>query len=121
MRMRGNRDMLPEVAPAAPRWRRVWLWLGVLAAAGVLVALVVVTSALARWWSGPQAIRVGRGPDALAVTPDGRTLYAADWGRAGLWKRNGDTVTPVSVATGMPGDPIRVGNQPHALAMTPDG
>src|SRR6266566_2143105 len=48
---------------------------------------------------------------ALAVTPDGRTVYVA--ARAG-------TVTPVDVATGQPGRPISV-PEPSALAVTPDG
>ena len=58
-------------------------------------------------------IRVAHDPDALAVTPDSRTLYIADGG--------GNTVIPVSVRTGRPGRPIRAGAVPTALAITPNG
>jgi YVTN family beta-propeller protein len=56
-------------------------------------------------------IRVGRFPDSLAITPDGRTLYVV----------NGDsgTVTPVNTATNRPGRPIRVGLSPVDIAITP--
>ena len=47
--------------------------------------------------------------DALAVTPDGRTVYAVDY-RAG-------TVTPIATATNTAGRPIRVGAGPTALAI----
>ena len=70
----------------------------------------------------PAAVRaLPRRKRAVAVTPDGRTLYVANWGRVGLWRRNGDTVTPVTLSTGTPGAPIRVGNEPQALLVTPEG
>lgn len=53
------------------------------------------------------------GPYWLALTPDGRTLYVAD--------EANDTVTPISTATGMAGQPIRVGRSPVAMAVTPNG
>jgi hyaluronoglucosaminidase len=53
----------------------------------------------------------GVGPVALALTPDGRTLFVAD----------ANAVVPLNLATGKLGTPIRVGDAPCALAVTPDG
>ena len=54
-----------------------------------------------------------RGLGAAAITPDGKTLYAAP----------GDTIIPVSTATGTHGQPIRLARAaaPYAIAITPDG
>ncbi len=59
------------------------------------------------------AINVGADPAAVAVTPNGRTVYVADEGSG--------TVTPVDVATDRPGQPVTVGAGPRAIAMTPGG
>jgi DNA-binding beta-propeller fold protein YncE len=51
------------------------------------------------------------------VTPDGKTLYVAEY--------SDDTVIPVNLATGRPGTPIIIENHvlalESALAITPDG
>lgn len=49
-------------------------------------------------------IETGPGPRRLAITPDGKTVYAAnvDW----------HTVTPISTATNRAGKPIMVGKAP---------
>ena len=60
-----------------------------------------------------QPVRVGAEPRALAVTPDGRTVYVANSGSG--------TVTPINTVTDRPGGPIRVGTDPWAVAVTPDG
>jgi DNA-binding beta-propeller fold protein YncE len=60
------------------------------------------------------AIATGGNPYAVAVTPDGRTLYVTD-GAA-----SGSTVTPVDLTTGSPGPPIAVGSTPRGIAITPD-
>ncbi|HET7017027.1 MAG TPA: serine/threonine-protein kinase [Streptosporangiaceae bacterium] len=62
-------------------------------------------------------IRVGDGADAIAITPDGKTAFVANYGSNG----SGNTVIPIDVATGHAGSPIRVGNGPDAIAITPDG
>ena len=62
--------------------------------------------------AGPP-VRVGAEPRALAVTPDGRTVYVANSGSG--------TVTPINTVTDRPGGPIRVGGNPWAVAVTPDG
>ncbi len=62
--------------------------------------------------AGP-AIRVGRDPDAIVATPDGRTVFVANGGSG--------TVTPITVATDKAGRPIRVGRDPDALAVSRDG
>jgi DNA-binding beta-propeller fold protein YncE len=53
------------------------------------------------------------------VAPNGRTLYATD-----NTNNNGNTVTPIDLASGRKGTPIIVGvldSGPVALAMAPDG
>jgi YVTN family beta-propeller protein len=58
-------------------------------------------------------IHVRRDPEAMAITPDGRTLYVASDASG--------TVTPIRTATWTALRPIRVGKQPGAIAVTPDG
>jgi YVTN family beta-propeller protein len=55
-------------------------------------------------------IQVGKGPVAIAITPDGKTAYVASY--------KASTVTPIDVATGRAGTPITVGNSPLAIAIT---
>ena len=62
--------------------------------------------------AGPP-ITVGSNPDAIAITPDGKTAYVANDGS--------DTVTPIATATNTAGPPITVGSGPNAIAITPDG
>src|SRR5690349_6517923 len=69
--------------------------------------------------NGPSVILPGDGYAAVAVTPDGRTLYAANPGPDS--NDSGHTVTPVDIATGKAGKPITVGTGPQELAVTPDG
>jgi YVTN family beta-propeller protein len=70
----------------------------------------------------PPVIYAGQGPDALAMTPDGHTLYVADWGQPEPGGQgNGHTVTPISTATGTAGKPIPVGDEPDIMVVTPDG
>ena len=40
-------------------------------------------------------IRVAKGTTAIAITPDGKTVYVADW--------RADTVTPITTATNTAG------------------
>jgi DNA-binding beta-propeller fold protein YncE len=100
--------------------RRPWL-IGGLAA---VVALSVVIPGPAgaryvtRWWAGPRSIGVGtEGTDALAVSPDGRTLYAANWDEDG----DSSGITVVNLATGRPGTRIDTGGSAVRLAMMPGG
>src|ERR1700722_7139805 len=58
-------------------------------------------------------IKVGRSPDQLAITPDGKTVYVADTG--------GRDVTPISTATRKPGQPIQVGARPVGIVAAPNG
>jgi DNA-binding beta-propeller fold protein YncE len=62
-------------------------------------------------------IPVGNRPFAVAVTPDGKTVYVVNSGTSG----GGNSVTPITVATNTPGTPIPVGFQPEAIAVSPDG
>jgi len=57
-------------------------------------------------------IRVGDGPQNIAITPDGKTAYVTHYGGA---------VTPITLATNTVGTPVRGFSYPDAIAMTPDG
>ena len=60
-----------------------------------------------------KAIKVGHFPDAIAITPDGRTAFVVNSGSG--------TVTPIRTATGTAGKAIKVGRDPVAIAITPKG
>jgi hypothetical protein len=70
-------------------------------------------------------------PVAIAVTPDGKTVYVVSEGPGGSSRPNTitATVTPISTATNTPGKPIPVGGRFNAgpydgselIAVTPDG
>jgi DNA-binding beta-propeller fold protein YncE len=56
-------------------------------------------------------IQVGVVLGQIAVTPDGKTVYASSAAGPG-------TVVPISTATNMPGQPIRIGG-PGEIVITP--
>jgi hyaluronoglucosaminidase len=61
-------------------------------------------------------IRIDGGPSlrgGLAITPNGRTIYVANY-------KNG-TVTPINTKNDTTREPIRVGAEPYAIAITPNG
>src|SRR5262249_26237184 len=58
-------------------------------------------------------IKAGPHPDAIAITPDGKTAYVANDVHAG-------TVTPIPTATNTPLPPIKTGHDTAAIAITPD-
>src|ERR1019366_1816311 len=62
--------------------------------------------------AGPP-IPVGSYPEGIAITPDGKTAYVANY--------ISDTVTPIATATNTAGPPITTGNTPQGIAITPDG
>jgi YVTN family beta-propeller protein len=59
-----------------------------------------------------QPIAVGSGPDYMAITPDGKTLYVA--------AINSGTVTPIDIATNTADPFLQVGFDPFDIAITPD-
>jgi len=59
-------------------------------------------------------IKVGPGPEAIAITPDGKTAYVANGGLP-----YSDTVTPIRTATNTALKPIKVGLGPDYIAITP--
>jgi YVTN family beta-propeller protein len=59
-----------------------------------------------------KAIGAGPGPIDIAITPDGKTAYVADFGAG-----NGDTVTAISTATGKVIKTITVGGGPVFIAI----
>ena len=86
---------------------------GRISGGGINLANVVIPVDVATGKPGA-FIPAGRNPEALAMTPDGATLYSAN--------AEGSTVTPIDTATGRPGTAIRKGiNGPDALAVSPDG
>jgi YVTN family beta-propeller protein len=58
-----------------------------------------------------RVILAGTDPDAIAVTPDGKTAYVTNY-------TNG-TVIPISTATNTPGTPIPAGSGPRPIAIAP--
>jgi len=50
---------------------------------------------------------------AIAITPNGRAAYVVN--------NAGNTVTPITLATGKPGHPIEVGRSPNKIVITPNG
>lgn len=56
-------------------------------------------------------IEVGKGAWAIAMTPDGKTVYVVN--------PETGTVTPISTVTNKPGKPIKVGITLVAIAITP--
>ena len=56
---------------------------------------------------------MGRGPDAIAITPNGKTAYIVNGGS--------DTLTPIQTATNKALKPIKVGRGPDGIAITPNG
>jgi DNA-binding beta-propeller fold protein YncE len=95
--------------------RRVWLVI----CAGVLAvtASAVAAAAVVHKPAGGQGIPVQAFPAALAVSPNGRTLYIAD---TEVPRANG-VVWPLVLATGHRGPAIGVHGQPYLLVITPDG
>jgi DNA-binding beta-propeller fold protein YncE len=69
-------------------------------------------------WSVRNINHVGKGPVGIAVTPDRRWAYVADYG---FFNDVQTTVTPIDLTTGTAGTPIHVGTGPMAIAITPDG
>ena len=53
-------------------------------------------------------------PDAIVITPDGRTAYITN----GFPSR---TLTPMDLTTNTPGKPVQLSSPPEAIAMAPDG
>ena len=49
-------------------------------------------------------IKVGRGPIAIAIAPDGKTAYVAN--------TSSESVTPIDLETNTPGPEIKVGEYP---------
>jgi hypothetical protein len=100
--------------------RRPWL-VRVLAAVVILavVAGVTGTRTLVSRWAGPRVIGVGaEGADALAMSPDGRTMYAANWtGDSG----GGSGISVLDVATGRVTGQIAADFSVTELVMVPDG
>jgi DNA-binding beta-propeller fold protein YncE len=61
---------------------------------------------------------VGHNPAGIAISPDGRTAYVQI-----ISSGSASTVTPIDLATGIPGRPVEPvrGNTVTALALSPDG
>jgi YVTN family beta-propeller protein len=59
------------------------------------------------------AIKVGRMPMAIAITPDGKTAYVVN--------SHSQSVTPIQVATDRALPAIKIRGYPDSIAMAPDG
>ena len=100
MTPRGNAARLPDRGRRAARVL-ARAAVGVVLATGAAVAVAACRHAV----SGPQMIHVQDGADSLAVTPDGRALFAAS--------ETDNAVTPVSLPGGTAGTPIKAGPTPR--------
>ena len=69
-----------------------------------MTQISTATNTTRRW------ITVGNSPRAIAVTPNGKTAYVANY--------YSSTVTPIRIATGKTGKAIKVGGSPYAIAFT---
>ena len=121
--MGSSRDWIfAGYTPAAPRSRSPYLFVAFVAVLVVVVALIVwlVLPAL-RLIRGPQVISAGPGPDALALSLDGGTLYVADYGQSTWNGTKGRTVIPVSLPAGRPAPAIAVGRQPVQMVPMANG
>jgi DNA-binding beta-propeller fold protein YncE len=105
-------------ANSAPRRRRVFWVLAAYCLALIAAVPWSVTHAI-HLLNGPSVTLPGDGYSAVAVAPDGHTLYAANPGPVS--DDSGHTVTPVDIATGKAARPITVGKGPQDLTVTPDG
>ena len=74
--------------------------------------MISTTTNTVRKW-----ITVGKNPEYIAITPNGKTAYVANTGSLGM----GDTVTPISTVTNTAGKAIKVGKGPALIAITPNG
>jgi YVTN family beta-propeller protein len=63
-----------------------------------------------------KAIKVGAGPSAIAITPNGKTAYVTNDGTGQI---PGHTVTPIDTATNTALKAMKVGLRPVAIAITP--
>jgi len=108
----------PTQSGRRPHVRRVLV--AAFAAAAALAAGVIF---VARALAGPPVLHAGPFPFALAMTPNGSTLYVADGAPYGQSSCSGgsDTVVPVSTVTRTAGKAIRIGGRPAQMVMAPDG
>ena len=60
-----------------------------------------------------KAVKVGKDPVAVAITPNGKTAYVVNEGSG--------TVTPVPISGGRTGPALAVGSDPTQMAITPNG
>src|SRR5262249_28650014 len=74
-----------------------------------------ISSTVSNDMTNPWTVPAPGGPVALAISPDGKTLYVASESR--------DIVRAVSTATGHAGPPISTGygSEPVAMIVSPDG
>jgi DNA-binding beta-propeller fold protein YncE len=103
-------------------WRRLRRWPWRPLCIVLAWALLITTAAIDTHrflYGSTSVLPIGDSPDALVVSPDGRTIYLASW--------SDNIITPVSAATGKAGQRIVIrGGAPGAnigdgLAITPDG
>ena len=74
--------------------------------------VVVVTPINTATNTAGKPIIAGKGQAGpIAITPDGKSAYVANW--------NSGTVTPICTATNTAGKPIKVGRKPADIAITP--
>jgi DNA-binding beta-propeller fold protein YncE len=103
------------INPLRRRWRLIACLLIVAACIGMALAGCKAITLYDLLLGGPQDTITGlSGADALAVSPDGHTLYVTDNGKHATSGEmpTGRAVTPVNLLTGKVGRPIEVPDDP---------
>lgn len=84
----------------------------VVTAVAALLTLIFSAGYAVRYSWSPRMLETASGADAVAISPDGRTLYVAEGGR---W------LVPYNLATGRPGRRVDLNGKAVKLLVSPDG
>lgn len=112
MRRSHERDTRPATPSALHRTIMATLSLAAVAA-GLLIGAAPAQAAPGAPDSLADTIPVGASPVAVAVSPDGSTVYVTNF--------NSDTVSVIDVAAGTETRTIPTGANPRGIAVSPDG
>ncbi len=108
-------EQVPSQILITPNGKTAYV-LGLSAGPAEIIPIATATN------SPEKAIKVGTtagGPNGMAMTPDGQTIYVTSWNNSG----DGPSyVIPIATATNTPGKPIKFQNADVSqIVMSPDG
>ena len=99
--------ILSNPGPGASRAHPVIAYVSAYSPSGTVVPIRTATN------TALPPIKAGGNADFIAITPDGKTAYVANY----VYQQG--TVTPIRTATNTALPPIKVGVDPGAIAITP--